>query len=57
MAPVLPYSLSPHICILSSPDLSELLNSSSLPPLPEVFQSFSPLPNGMLFNVNGKPLI
>ncbi|THV07645.1 hypothetical protein K435DRAFT_825459 [Dendrothele bispora CBS 962.96] len=40
----LPSSLSPHICILSSPDLDELLASSSLPPLPEVLQSFSPLP-------------
>ncbi|KAF8349763.1 ER-golgi trafficking TRAPP I complex 85 kDa subunit-domain-containing protein [Amanita rubescens] len=38
MAPVLPSSLSPHICIL-------LLASSSLPPLPQLFQSFSPLPN------------
>ncbi|KAA1467917.1 hypothetical protein DENSPDRAFT_856966 [Dentipellis sp. KUC8613] len=44
MAPALPLSLSPHICILSSPDLDELLNASSLPPLPELLQSFSPLP-------------
>ncbi|TFK36848.1 ER-golgi trafficking TRAPP I complex 85 kDa subunit-domain-containing protein [Crucibulum laeve] len=43
MAP-LPSSLSPHICILLSPDLSELLESSSLPPLPHILQSFSPLP-------------
>ncbi|KAH7912583.1 ER-golgi trafficking TRAPP I complex 85 kDa subunit-domain-containing protein [Hygrophoropsis aurantiaca] len=44
MAPVLPSSLSPHICILPSPDLNELLESSSLPPLPHILQSFSPLP-------------
>ncbi|KAF9076140.1 ER-golgi trafficking TRAPP I complex 85 kDa subunit-domain-containing protein [Rhodocollybia butyracea] len=44
MAPPLPSSLSPHICILSSPDLKELLTASSLPQLPEILQSFSPLP-------------
>ncbi|EGO05173.1 hypothetical protein SERLA73DRAFT_68802 [Serpula lacrymans var. lacrymans S7.3] len=44
MAPALPSSLSPHICILPSPDLEELLESSSLPPLPQILQSFSPLP-------------
>ncbi|KXN83896.1 hypothetical protein AN958_00976 [Leucoagaricus sp. SymC.cos] len=44
MARVIPSSLSPHVCILSSPDLSELLDSSSLPALPEILQSFSPLP-------------
>ncbi|KAL4266576.1 ER-golgi trafficking TRAPP I complex 85 kDa subunit-domain-containing protein [Pleurotus pulmonarius] len=45
MAPVLPSSLSPHVCVLSSPDLEETLASSSLPPLPQILQSFSPLPN------------
>lgn len=46
MAPLLlPISLSPHVCIVSSPDLSSLLESSSLPPLPQILQSFSPLPN------------
>lgn len=44
MAPVLPSSLSPHICILPSPDLTELLDTSSLPGLPSILQSFSPLP-------------
>lgn len=44
MAP-LPYSLSPHVCVLSSPDLESVLASASLPPLPQVLQSFSPLPN------------
>ncbi|KAJ7654956.1 ER-golgi trafficking TRAPP I complex 85 kDa subunit-domain-containing protein [Mycena polygramma] len=44
MAPALPTSLSPHICILSSPDLAQLLKSSLLPPLPHILQSFSPLP-------------
>ncbi|KAJ7125714.1 ER-golgi trafficking TRAPP I complex 85 kDa subunit-domain-containing protein [Mycena crocata] len=44
MAPALPSSLSPHICILSSPDLTQLLKSSLLPPLPHILQSFSPLP-------------
>ncbi|KAF5375128.1 hypothetical protein D9758_000414 [Tetrapyrgos nigripes] len=41
---VLPASLSPHICILCSPDLDDLLSSSSLPSLPDILQSFSPLP-------------
>ncbi|KAF8913001.1 ER-golgi trafficking TRAPP I complex 85 kDa subunit-domain-containing protein [Gymnopilus junonius] len=41
---MLPYSLSPHICIIASPDLNELLERSSLPPLPHILQSFSPLP-------------
>ncbi|KAI0788537.1 ER-golgi trafficking TRAPP I complex 85 kDa subunit-domain-containing protein [Abortiporus biennis] len=43
MAPALPFSLSPHICILQSPDLVDLLESASLPPLPQLLQSFSPL--------------
>ncbi|EJD04067.1 uncharacterized protein FOMMEDRAFT_106503 [Fomitiporia mediterranea MF3/22] len=45
MPPPLPYSLSPHICTLASPDLQELLSASSLPPLQDVLESFSPLPN------------
>ncbi|KIM47869.1 hypothetical protein M413DRAFT_212220 [Hebeloma cylindrosporum] len=44
MAPTIPSSLSPHICILTSPDLNELLENSSLPSLPRILQSFSPLP-------------
>ncbi|KAF8846247.1 hypothetical protein BDN67DRAFT_986591 [Paxillus ammoniavirescens] len=44
MARVLPSSLSPHICILPSPDLTQLLEASSLPPLHDILQSFSPLP-------------
>ncbi|KAF9462100.1 ER-golgi trafficking TRAPP I complex 85 kDa subunit-domain-containing protein [Collybia nuda] len=40
----LPFSLSPHICVLPSPDLTELFASSALPPLPHILQSFSPLP-------------
>ncbi|KAF5384925.1 hypothetical protein D9615_001402 [Tricholomella constricta] len=44
MPPPLPSSLSPHICILPSQDLAELLTSSSLPSLPHILQSFSPLP-------------
>ncbi|OJA16247.1 hypothetical protein AZE42_00079 [Rhizopogon vesiculosus] len=44
MARVLPSSLTPHICILPSPDLEELLQSCSLPSLPHILQSFSPLP-------------
>ncbi|EFI28666.1 hypothetical protein CC1G_13692 [Coprinopsis cinerea okayama7 len=44
MAPVIPSSLSPHVCILPSPDLSELLEESGLPPLPNILQAFSPLP-------------
>ncbi|KIK70846.1 hypothetical protein GYMLUDRAFT_235261 [Collybiopsis luxurians FD-317 M1] len=45
MAPPLPSSLSPHICILSSSDLQELLAAASLPQLPDILQSFSPLPS------------
>ncbi|KAL1748561.1 ER-golgi trafficking TRAPP I complex 85 kDa subunit-domain-containing protein [Schizophyllum fasciatum] len=44
MAPVLLSSLSPHICILPSQDLEELLDASGLPDLPSILQSFSPLP-------------
>ncbi|KAJ6574977.1 ER-golgi trafficking TRAPP I complex 85 kDa subunit-domain-containing protein [Mycena capillaripes] len=44
LPPSLPSSLSPHICILSSPDLVQLLKTSLLPPLPHILQSFSPLP-------------
>ncbi|PPQ62964.1 hypothetical protein CVT24_006070 [Panaeolus cyanescens] len=41
---MIPSSLSPHISILSSPDLDELLETSSLPSLANILQSFSPLP-------------
>ncbi|KAI5123549.1 hypothetical protein M0805_003369 [Coniferiporia weirii] len=41
----LPYSLSPHICVLPSQDLEDLLSRSSFPPIQNVLQSFSPLPN------------
>ncbi|KAJ3870264.1 ER-golgi trafficking TRAPP I complex 85 kDa subunit-domain-containing protein [Lentinula novae-zelandiae] len=44
MPPPLPSSLSPHVCILSSPDIQDLLTASSLPQLSEILQSFSPLP-------------
>lgn len=46
VASVIPSSLSPHICIISSPDLADILSTSSLPPLPQILQSFSPLPQG-----------
>ncbi|KAH7104622.1 ER-golgi trafficking TRAPP I complex 85 kDa subunit-domain-containing protein [Auriculariales sp. MPI-PUGE-AT-0066] len=45
MAAVLPSSLSPHICVLPSPDLVALLNEANLPPLHHLLQSFSPLQN------------
>lgn len=32
------------MCVLSSPDLEQLLRASSLPPLEDILQSFSPLP-------------
>ncbi|KAI0051657.1 hypothetical protein FA95DRAFT_1484733 [Auriscalpium vulgare] len=44
MPSMLPPSLAPHTCILPSQDLVDLLASSSLPPLPQILQSFSPLP-------------
>ncbi|KAG9314249.1 ER-golgi trafficking TRAPP I complex 85 kDa subunit-domain-containing protein [Chiua virens] len=40
----LPSSLSPHVCLLPSPDLTTVLQDASLPPLHEILQSFSPLP-------------
>ncbi|KZW02555.1 hypothetical protein EXIGLDRAFT_415091 [Exidia glandulosa HHB12029] len=43
MAAALPPSLSPHICVLASPDLVAALNDASLPPLHNLLQSFSPL--------------
>ncbi|OCH95835.1 hypothetical protein OBBRIDRAFT_767184 [Obba rivulosa] len=46
MAPTLPSSLSPHICILASPDLQELLESCALPPLHQILQCFAPLSQG-----------
>lgn len=42
--PNLPSSLSPHVCILASPDVQDVLERASLPPLPEILQCFSPLP-------------
>lgn len=50
MAPVLPSSLSPHVCLVSSPDLVQLLHDASLPPLHDILQSFSPLPQGIPFS-------
>ncbi|KJA29295.1 hypothetical protein HYPSUDRAFT_176107 [Hypholoma sublateritium FD-334 SS-4] len=44
MAPTIPSSLSPQICILASSDLTELLEKAALPTLPHILQSFSPLP-------------
>ncbi|KAI0830719.1 ER-golgi trafficking TRAPP I complex 85 kDa subunit-domain-containing protein [Trametes gibbosa] len=42
--PTLPTSLSPHVCILASPDVQEVLEGAGLPSLPEILQCFSPLP-------------
>ncbi|KAF9527818.1 ER-golgi trafficking TRAPP I complex 85 kDa subunit-domain-containing protein [Crepidotus variabilis] len=44
MAPTIPTSLSPHIVVLTSPDLEHILKQASLPSLPHILQSFSPLP-------------
>ena len=55
-APILPLSLSPHICVLPSPDLVELLASSSLPPLQHLLQSFSPLTQGTRVQPPSRPL-
>ncbi|KAF9650034.1 hypothetical protein BDM02DRAFT_3185724 [Thelephora ganbajun] len=43
MPPTLPASLSPHICIVSSPDVEVALRSGALPSLPQILQSFSPV--------------
>ena len=48
MGPTLPISLSPHICVLASPDVHELFESSGLPPIAQTLQSFVPLPNGTI---------
>ncbi|KAI0361180.1 hypothetical protein OH77DRAFT_1417397 [Trametes cingulata] len=42
--PTLPTSLSPHVCILASADVQQVLEGAGLPPLPEILQCFSPLP-------------
>ncbi|KAI0686194.1 ER-golgi trafficking TRAPP I complex 85 kDa subunit-domain-containing protein [Earliella scabrosa] len=42
--PTLPHSLSPHICILASPDVQDVFDGAGVPPLPEILQCFSPLP-------------
>ncbi|KAH9944035.1 ER-golgi trafficking TRAPP I complex 85 kDa subunit-domain-containing protein [Epithele typhae] len=42
--PTLPSSLSPHVCILASPDVQPILSGAGLPSLPEILQCFSPLP-------------
>ncbi|KAG8826095.1 hypothetical protein FRC19_009702 [Serendipita sp. 401] len=44
MEPKLPSSISPHVTTILSPDLTELLSTSSLPPLHHILQSYSPLP-------------
>ncbi|TFK91662.1 hypothetical protein K466DRAFT_482283 [Polyporus arcularius HHB13444] len=44
MPPTLPNSLSPHVCILASPDVQQVLDEAGLPSLPEILQCFSPLP-------------
>ncbi|KAI6031618.1 ER-golgi trafficking TRAPP I complex 85 kDa subunit-domain-containing protein [Pisolithus microcarpus] len=57
MAFALPSSFSPHVCVLSSPDLEQLLRASSLPPLEDILQSFSPLPQGVTFAIRFSNLI
>jgi hypothetical protein len=53
VASAVPPSLGPHICIISSPDLADLLSASSLPPLPQILRSFSPLPQGKTHLLQG----
>ncbi|EJD55548.1 hypothetical protein AURDEDRAFT_155791 [Auricularia subglabra TFB-10046 SS5] len=43
MSAVLPSSLSPHVCVLPSPDLAAALEEAGLPPIHHLLQSFSPL--------------
>ncbi|CAE6428840.1 unnamed protein product [Rhizoctonia solani] len=43
MSSTLPFSLSPHVVVLASPDLVELLKDKKLPQLPDLLRSFSPL--------------
>ncbi|KAF8525181.1 ER-golgi trafficking TRAPP I complex 85 kDa subunit-domain-containing protein [Hysterangium stoloniferum] len=42
-SPNLPLSISPHVCVFPSADLTELLSSCSLPTLHRLLQLFSPL--------------
>lgn len=46
MPPALPISLAPHVVVQPSSDLVNLLASSSLPPLHELLECFSPLSQG-----------
>ncbi|KAH7345279.1 ER-golgi trafficking TRAPP I complex 85 kDa subunit-domain-containing protein [Rhizoctonia solani] len=43
MSSTLPFSLSPHVVVLASPDLVELLRDKKLPQLPDLLRSFTPL--------------
>ncbi|CAE6378800.1 unnamed protein product [Rhizoctonia solani] len=43
MSSTLPFSLSPHVVVLASPDLVELLREKKLPQLPDLLRSFTPL--------------
>ncbi|KAF8761175.1 ER-Golgi trafficking TRAPP I complex 85 kDa subunit [Rhizoctonia solani] len=43
MSSALPFSLSPHVVVLASPDLVELLADKKLPQLPDLLRSFTPL--------------
>lgn len=43
MSASLPLSLSPHVVVLASPDLVDLLKDRKLPPLPDLLRSFTPL--------------
>ncbi|CAE6523932.1 unnamed protein product [Rhizoctonia solani] len=43
MSSTFPFSLSPHVVVLASPDLVELLRDKKLPQLPDLLRSFTPL--------------
>ncbi|GJJ13919.1 hypothetical protein Clacol_008176 [Clathrus columnatus] len=50
IAPVLPISLTPLVCIFQSKELSDVLSDKSLPLLHQILQTFSPLQQGQYFD-------
>ncbi|KAG8936905.1 hypothetical protein FRC02_009995 [Tulasnella sp. 418] len=43
MPPLLPSSLTPHVVVYSTPELTDLLSRHNLPPLHHILQTYSPL--------------
>lgn len=54
--PPRPPSISPHVVVHTSPEVTALLKSHSLPPLHVILQSFSPVPQVTTRSVNLTPI-